>query len=1101
MRGDASVFEINASTGDVTLIANPDYEAKTSYSFTVIASDASGNSAERSVSLKIDNQDDTSPIFTSSSTATAINENSGRRQVVYTANTADDSSVTYSLKENVGDASEFAINSKSGDVTLIANPDHEAKASFSFTVIATDSEQNSSELAVSLSIKDLDEIAPATPSAPELVAVSDMGSSDSDNVTSDQTPMLKGVVETGAEVEIFADGVSLDTVTANTNGEWSYEIPFEKKLHPGTVSITVQATDAAGNTSEQSSKLLLIVDDVPPEFKLSSNLYFLDENSGTGQLIYTADSTDDTKTVYSLQANSNDDANSFTIDADDGELRLDLDPDYEQQSLYTVNVVATDLAGNASKKTIYLRINDLDDKASAAPDSLDLTDLFDSGNSNHDNLTSITSPRFTGKAEPLSSIDVLVDGVTVGSASANSTGAWSFVIPASKGLLDGEHQISALAVDDSGNQSEISDSLLLTIDTTAPNFSSSNQFDVEENVGVDQVVATALASDPSVISYYLKQSLDDDAAQFSIHPISGEILLSHNPDYESKASYALTVVAEDSAGNSTDLKMQLNVIDLDDTPPAIPSAPDLLATSDTGLSDHDNLTSVATPTFTGTAQQDTYIELFADGISLGSTLASSDGHWAFEVPASSALSDGTHLITARSSYAAGYPSDPSDALSIVVDASAPSFISGSVANSIAEHTGANQRVYNAITPDDSDVTYALKLDNADDAALFTLNSLSGQVRLISDPDFDLQSSYSFTVVATDTAGNSSVQPVTLDIVDPDAPVFIPAYAWTSLFGTQSFEAGQAVHLDRDGSALVAGNTYVVDQESNQRSFDYFLVKYLADGTQSWFGRFGGEDNDLAYGISTGSLNEIYVTGVTASPELHGQFNSGYKDFFLSKYSSDGDHLWTRLGGSSGEEIGYATTTSPDGYIYVVGSTTSDGADQLNYGGKDIFVAKYSSGGDLIWHHLYGTDQDDVALDVVAGPNSDLFVAGFTDKDLNSERNLGESDGFVARLDSDGQVQWVRTIGSRGDDRATTLVTDNNGHVFVAATLALSLLETISRRMKLVLTFLSVHSHSKVTNLGFGRLDPRSTILLRRLSWLIMAICTLPRRRTASLVVS
>ena len=117
----------------------------------------------------------------------------------------------------------------------------------------------------------------------------------------------------------------------------------------------------------------------------------------------------------------------------------------------------------------------------------------------------------------------------------------------------------------------------------------------------------------------------------------------------------------------------------------------------------------------------------------------------------------------------------------------------------------------------------------------------------------------------------------------------------------------------------------------------------------WSKRFGAEDNDLAYGITTGSVNEIYVTGVTSSSELDGHQNAGDKDFFLSKYTSDGVHLWTRLGGSYGEDIGYSTTTSPDGYVYVAGSSTSDGPDQPNQGGKDIFVAKYTSGGELSWH--------------------------------------------------------------------------------------------------------------------------------------------------------
>ena len=86
--------------------------------------------------------------------------------------------------------------------------------------------------------------------------------------------------------------------------------------------------------------------------------------------------------------------------------------------------------------------------------------------------------------------------------------------------------------------------------------------------------------------------------------------------------------------------------------------------------------------------------------------------------------------------------------------------------------------------------------------------------------------YSFTIVATDKAGNSSYQPVTLDIIDPNAPAFIPAYAWTDLIGNKSFDAGQAIYLDQSTSAVVAGNTYVVDHDQSERSFDYFIAKYL-----------------------------------------------------------------------------------------------------------------------------------------------------------------------------------------------------------------------------------------------------------------------------------
>ena len=174
-------------------------------------------------------------------------------------------------------------------------------------------------------------------------------------------------------------------------------------------------------------------------------------------MIYTADATDDNyrdEIVYSIKQNTDDDVSSFTIDSEDGELRFSPNPDYEQQSLYTATVLATDTAGNTSAKIIYLKVNDLDDDVSSAPDLIDLTDLFDSGNSKEDNITSITSPRFTGQADAHSIIDLLVDGSAIGSAFANASGAWSFVIPDSKGLLDGQHTISAVAVDDIGNRSE-----------------------------------------------------------------------------------------------------------------------------------------------------------------------------------------------------------------------------------------------------------------------------------------------------------------------------------------------------------------------------------------------------------------------------------------------------------------------------------------------------------------------------------------------------------------------------------------------------------------------------------------------------------------------
>ena len=155
---DADHFTIDSSTGEVKLSDDPDYAAHKSYSFTVVATDDGGNSSEQAVTLDIN--DKTAPSITSSTTAAAINENSGVNQVVYKATSSDESSVTYSLLASNGDdADHFTINSSTGDVTLSDNPDYENQNSYSFTVVAQDSAGNSSQQDVTLAINNVEEIA------------------------------------------------------------------------------------------------------------------------------------------------------------------------------------------------------------------------------------------------------------------------------------------------------------------------------------------------------------------------------------------------------------------------------------------------------------------------------------------------------------------------------------------------------------------------------------------------------------------------------------------------------------------------------------------------------------------------------------------------------------------------------------------------------------------------------------------------------------------------------------------------------------------------------------------------------------------------------
>ncbi|GAB3404778.1 Ig-like domain-containing protein [Massilia agilis] len=106
----------------------------------------------------------------------------------------------------------------------------------------------------------VDHTAPAT-SSPDMTAATDSGTSNADNITSNQTPAFTGTAEAGSTVSVLVDGAIVGTTTAGA-GIWNYSLPTA--LSEGSHAITTTVSDAAGNTSAQSSPLSVTVDKTAP---------------------------------------------------------------------------------------------------------------------------------------------------------------------------------------------------------------------------------------------------------------------------------------------------------------------------------------------------------------------------------------------------------------------------------------------------------------------------------------------------------------------------------------------------------------------------------------------------------------------------------------------------------------------------------------------------------------------------------------------------------------------------------------------------------------------------------------------------------------------
>ena len=466
-------LNINPSSGVVTLSENPDYEIKSQYNFVVQAADAAGNQSEQAVKLVVTNLDDKNPIITSESVAASIDENSGSGQVIYTA-TADDSAdvsggVSFSLSADSDSA--LSIDAATGAVTLAADPDFETQSEYNFSVIATDAAGNASDAKpVSLSINNLDEVSPVITSGS--VAASIDENSGSGQVIYTATVDDSADVSGGVSFSLSADSDSALSIDAATGAVTLASDPdFETQSE---YNFSVIATDAAGNASDAKPVSLSInnLDEVSPVITSGSVAASIDENSGSGQVIYTA-TVDDSADVsggvsFSLSADSD---SALSIDAATGAVTLAADPDFETQSEYNFSVIATDAAGNASDaKPVSLSINNLDE----------------------------VSPVIT---------------------------------------------------------------------------SSSIAASIDENSGSGQVIYTATADDSADVSGGVSFSLSADSdSALSIDAATGAVTLAADPDFETQSEYSFSVIATDAAGNASDAKpVSLSINNLDEVSPVITS--------------------------------------------------------------------------------------------------------------------------------------------------------------------------------------------------------------------------------------------------------------------------------------------------------------------------------------------------------------------------------------------------------------------------------------------------------------------------------------------------------------------------------------------------
>jgi hypothetical protein len=767
LSAEAGPVTVDAETGVITTNQVFDYETDAPIEFTVVATGSDGATAEETVQLTINNMDEVAPTITSSDSVDAIDENDGEGQVIYTAS-ADDSldissGITFSLSDDSDDA--LSIDSVSGAVTLASDANYESQSVYSFTVVASDGVNAVAEKSLSLDVNDLDETAPQFDSAAPAEYVWDSNSASQVIYTAEATDYDDNGNE-NPTVEFSLENASADLAIDQYTGDVTVEVGVDSVQ--SSYDFDVVASDGV-NQSSQPVSINIITDITAPSISSPSTVDSIDENSGSGQVIYTAQASDENSFTWDL---SNDSDAALSIDSSTGEVTLSDDPNYEAQSEYNFTVVAIDSFDNSSSLSLSLEVNNLDEVAptiNSGDTGVAVDENSGAGQlvyaaSADDSLDTSAGVTFSLADDSLGfSIDAVTGDVTTNAdfaADFESAESQSFVVVASDGVnADVEQQVT-IAINN--------------LDEVAPSINSGDTgASVDENSGAGQVVYTATATDDADTGDGFSFSLADDTLGFSIDADTGVVTTNDDfaASYEDAQSQSFTVVATDLADYASEQVVTVAINNLDEVAPIIDSG-------DTGASVNENSGAGQVVYTAAATDTDANIE--------GITFNLADDTLGFSIDAESGV------VTTNEDFAADYEGAQSQSFIVVatdvagnaseqevtvavnnLDEVAPTITSGDSAGSIDENSGAGSVIYTATADDSLDTSAGVtfSLSNDSDAAL-SIDAATGAVTLASDADYEAQSSYSFTVVASDGVNADVEQSVTLDVdnLDEVAPV-------------------------------------------------------------------------------------------------------------------------------------------------------------------------------------------------------------------------------------------------------------------------------------------------------------------------------------------
>ncbi|ENB4179902.1 non-fimbrial adhesin SiiE [Salmonella enterica] len=458
-----------------------------------------------------------------------------------------------------------------------------------------------------------------------------------DNVTNNTRPTFTGKTEPNAIISIINSETGEEVIfKANDKGEWTFN--FTSDSVEGVNNLTFTVEDVAGNKKDFSfSYVIDTVAPVPPTVSLEDFVVLPNGIILSGNDLPALVGTAEPKSIILLMRDGKL-YDSIEVDSN-GTWNYQFSNKF-LQGAYDIEIISQDAAGNKSSTVKY----SFTIQTEVVPPKAELDASDDSGakgdwiTNKHNALTLL------GTADRFATVNILIDGKTIGVTTADADGNWNFDI--SRNLSDNVYKITVESIDPLGRTSSVD--YQLTIDSFTPIPTVMLHDSADSGVKGDMITKintplfTGMAEANAKVSIYVDGVLSGEA-------IAGDdgVWNFQFTTALSDGSHDVTVKVEDIAGNTASSSAYNFQIVTQTQKPTIELV------NDTGVDNTDHIINEKNPALTGTAAPYSTVKLYIDGALIAEVRTNKDGRWEYTLKADQGLVDGDHRITASVEDIAG----------------------------------------------------------------------------------------------------------------------------------------------------------------------------------------------------------------------------------------------------------------------------------------------------------------------------------------------------------------------------------------------------------------------------------------------------------------